>query len=59
MEAIAVGDEEYAVVDAEKCIGCGVCTPTCPTESVDLTLRGEVNPPPKIEEFMTARLSKS
>ncbi|MBL7177159.1 MAG: 4Fe-4S binding protein [Desulfobacteraceae bacterium] len=58
MGAIAVGDEEYAVVDADKCIGCGVCTPTCSTESVDLILRGEVKPPPTLEEFMTARLSK-
>jgi len=59
MGAIAVGDEDYAVVNTEKCIGCGVCTPTCSTESVDLTLRGEVKPPPKLEEFMAARLNKS
>lgn len=59
MGAITVGDEDYAVVDTDKCIGCGVCTTTCPTESVDLTLRGEVKPLPKLEEFMAARLSKS
>jgi ferredoxin len=28
-------------VDADKCIGCGVCFPTCTTESISLVPRPE------------------
>jgi len=56
MEAIKVSEEDYAVVDASVCIGCGACTPICPSESVDLALRGKVQPPPKPEEVFASRL---
>jgi NAD-dependent dihydropyrimidine dehydrogenase PreA subunit len=59
MDAIAVGDGDFAVVESKLCIGCGVCTPTCPTEAVDLELRGEVIPPPDLSDFLTARLKQA
>jgi heterodisulfide reductase subunit A-like polyferredoxin len=34
-DAIAVNDD-LAVVNAEKCMGCGVCTVSCPTEALRL-----------------------
>lgn len=40
MEAIIETDEGYEV-QAERCIGCGVCLVTCPTESISLKERPE------------------
>jgi Pyruvate/2-oxoacid:ferredoxin oxidoreductase delta subunit len=59
MGAITMGDEDAAVVDQTLCIGCGVCTPTCTTEAIDLSPRGEINPPPDISKFLAARFKKS
>ena len=36
MEAIAIGDEDVAVVDLNRCIGCGLCVTTCTTEAMSL-----------------------
>ncbi|MBE9544193.1 MAG: 4Fe-4S binding protein [Proteobacteria bacterium] len=55
MGAIAVGDDDIAVVSENICIGCGVCTPTCDPEAVELTLRAEAKPPPDLSEFLTVR----
>jgi len=46
---------DKAGVNPDLCIGCGVCTPTCPTGAVSLELRGTVTPPPGIAEFFTKR----
>jgi NAD-dependent dihydropyrimidine dehydrogenase PreA subunit len=59
MGAIAVGDEDIAVVDEKICIGCGVCTPTCEPEAVELALRAEAKPPPDLTEFLTARYKQA
>lgn len=59
MNAVTMGDNDAAVVDQDLCIGCGVCTPTCPSEAIDLSLRGEVKPPPAIPEFLAARLKQA
>jgi len=59
MDAIQVGDEGTAIVDEALCIGCGVCTPTCEAEAIDLVLRGEVTPPPTVEEMLAARFKKA
>ena len=40
MDAIIEEDGVYAVQD-QRCIGCGVCTVTCPTESITLANRPE------------------
>jgi Fe-S-cluster-containing hydrogenase component 2 len=55
MGAITLGNKDVAEVDEERCIGCGVCTPTCPGEAVDLVKRAEVKPPPDISRFMAIR----
>jgi Fe-S-cluster-containing hydrogenase component 2 len=39
VDAITLDDS--AQVDADKCIGCGVCYPTCSTESITLVPRPE------------------
>lgn len=39
-----------AVVDRNRCIGCGVCVPVCPTQSLNLVKKpAEVTPPPTRE----------
>ena len=48
--------EETAQVDETICLGCGACTSTCTEEAIRLSLRKEVKPPPKIKEFIEARL---
>jgi formate hydrogenlyase subunit 6/NADH:ubiquinone oxidoreductase subunit I len=35
------------VVDTDVCIGCGVCVPKCPTQSIVLERREETTSPPK------------
>ncbi len=40
MEAIAEKDGLYEV-QPERCIGCGVCTPTCPSEAIELHRKPE------------------
>jgi Fe-S-cluster-containing hydrogenase component 2 len=56
MGAIAVGDDDVSEVDEALCIGCGVCTPSCPNDAVDLVKREEIKPPPSIPEMFEARL---
>lgn len=50
VEAIEEGDEAYGVVK-EKCIGCGLCISTCPSEAVQLIRKHpeEIVAPPKDE----------
>lgn len=40
MEAIVEEDGSYKVL-SDRCIGCGVCTVTCPTESITMRARLE------------------
>ena len=57
MEAIVEQDDEYSVL-AERCIGCGVCAPTCPTESIKLVRKPESeqnNPPAGLGELQMER----
>jgi len=55
MDAVTLNGEGVAEVDESRCIGCGVCTGVCEFEAMELVLRGEVIPPPTLEEMLAAR----
>ena len=50
VNAIEEGEDAYEVI-REKCIGCGLCVPTCPSEAIQLVRKSaeELVPPPKDE----------
>jgi electron transport complex protein RnfB len=50
VDAVAEGDDGYRIV-REKCIGCGLCVSTCPSEAISLRRKpeGEILPPPRDE----------
>jgi Fe-S-cluster-containing hydrogenase component 2 len=57
MDAIVETDGSYSVLE-ERCIGCGVCTPTCPTESIKLGRRPDSQqdqPPSNLIEWNAKR----
>lgn len=45
MDAIKLDDDVSETID-ERCIGCGVCIPTCAEEAITLELRAGVSEPP-------------
>jgi Pyruvate/2-oxoacid:ferredoxin oxidoreductase delta subunit len=46
---------ETAEVDAEKCLGCGLCNMVCPTESLSMIRRDEIAEPKRnFRELMSA-----
>ena len=50
VDAIEEGDDAYQII-REKCIGCGLCVSTCPTEAISLIRKqpDEIIAPPKNE----------
>ena len=53
MEAITVGSDDVAVVDRDRCIGCGLCVTTCPSEALLLKQKSEAEiriPPEKSQQ---------
>jgi len=48
VHAIESGEEAYRVIE-EKCIGCGLCIGTCPSEAIQLVRKKERVPPPADE----------
>ncbi|MBI5117570.1 4Fe-4S binding protein [Candidatus Poribacteria bacterium] len=60
MDAIVEDNGSYKVL-AERCIGCGACTPTCPTESMKLVRKPEsehVSPPANLMDWNIQRAAK-
>lgn len=51
MEAIIEENDEYRVV-AQRCIGCGVCVVTCPTESIRLVSRPDADRDPMAKDML-------
>lgn len=55
----AISDEDdYYEVNRDRCIGCGVCVPTCSTESISLVRKPEdqcIQPPPNIVSWTIER----
>lgn len=56
-KAILYEDGGYMVI-SERCIGCGVCTVTCPTESISLTRRPAVEQDTPPANLMTWHLKR-
>ena len=44
MEALSLLDEK-AVLNVDRCIGCGLCVSTCPTQSLTLVRKPESEQP--------------
>ncbi len=47
MEAVLINDEKKAVIDYTRCIGCGVCVPTCKPGAIRLERKEQTTVPPK------------
>ena len=57
MGAISEADDFYEV-NRDRCIGCGVCVITCPTESIEMVRKPEdqcIRPPKTAVEWMMER----
>ena len=57
-ETDSTEEPDKMTCDRDLCIGCGVCTTTCPTGAMALKLRGEPVNPPSLDQFLAARYKK-
>ena len=58
MEAISEDDDGYKVL-SDVCIGCGVCTVTCPTESITLVRKPESEQSKPPDNMMAWAISRT
>lgn len=58
MEALHV-DDEKAALNLDRCIGCGLCVSTCPTESLSLVRKTEQPYVPKDITETSLRMLKT
>ena len=56
MEALHAGADGTTVVDHDRCIGCGVCVPTCPTGAVSLRVKEKPTVPPRDLKALYGRI---
>jgi Fe-S-cluster-containing hydrogenase component 2 len=49
MEAVKMEDT-VASLDLARCIGCGLCVPTCPENAISLVKKAQEIVPPETEE---------
>jgi electron transport complex protein RnfB len=57
VNAIEEGDDTYTVI-REKCIGCGLCVSTCPTDAIKLVQKApeeQIHPPKDEKEWFKER----
>jgi Fe-S-cluster-containing hydrogenase component 2 len=56
MQALSLNDEGLAQINADRCIGCGLCVTTCPSGAMKLVRKGEdqlrVPPTSNAEQMM-------
>ena len=55
MAAVTINDDQVAQVNRDRCIGCGLCVTTCPSEAIALRLKPEekrINVPESGRELM-------
>jgi Fe-S-cluster-containing hydrogenase component 2 len=61
MNAIDMDDDNLAVINKGRCIGCGLCVTTCPTEAMSLVSKSEADirtPPASSAEQMMLMAKK-
>ena len=60
MSAIAIGENEVAEVNLDRCIGCGLCVSTCATEAMKLRAKpkAERREPPEKGQMTIMELAR-
>jgi Fe-S-cluster-containing hydrogenase component 2 len=57
-----MNDAEIAVVNRDRCIGCGLCVTTCPSESITLAAKPQENwqtpPATSLEQMMNLAIRR-